>query len=241
MNKKLKIYIIAFIVVLVLSVKNNVFHYESYSWGQGGSDKLELVDEAPGFVKVDTIEGGTVKTTSSTVSYEVYVKPKNAMHKKTLISTAKWPSPKTGKVEKQIYKVTMQKVKLETPNTDGLFKAHFILIIIAVIAIAIVGIWILCLVIKLLLMIRRGEVFVAQVAKYLETTGFLLSMIYLIQWGVSYAFTAYCQSHIQLADYYIVYKNDANDMFIITGLALMIVSQIILMGKDLKDEQELTI
>ena len=30
-------------------------------------------------------------------------------------------------------------------------------------------------------------------------------------------------------------------MYILTGLALMIISQIILMGKDLKEEQELTI
>jgi hypothetical protein len=30
-------------------------------------------------------------------------------------------------------------------------------------------------------------------------------------------------------------------MYIITGLALMIISQIILKGKDLKEEQELTI
>jgi hypothetical protein len=38
-----------------------------------------------------------------------------------------------------------------------------------------------------------------------------------------------------------VFKNECNSMFIFTGLALMIISQIILMGKDLKDEQELTI
>lgn len=240
MNKKLKVYTIAFIVVLILSFKNNVFHFESYSWTKGGEDKLEFVDEAPGFATTDTLENGAVRTIShTTIAYDVYVKPKDASNQKTLISTAKWSNP--NMVEKQVYKVTMQKVKLETPDTKNLFGIQTVLLIASAIVISIVTIWILIMVIKLLRSIRRGEVFVTQVAKYLETTGYLLTVLYLIQWGVSYAFTEYCRSHIQLADYYIVYKNDANDMFIITGLALMIISQIILMGKDLKEEQELTI
>ena len=240
MNKKIKIYSLLFLLVLLLSVKNSVFNYESDSWYQGGSDKLELVDDPPGFATTDTLESGAVVTTSgATLSYEVYVKPKKASKQKTLLSTAKWASP--DKVEEQTYKVTMQKVKLETPDTSGLFNAQIVIIVIAGIATTIAAIWILCLVIRLLRSIRRGEVFVTQVSKYLETTGYLLTIIYLIRWGVSYGFTEYCRSHIQLADYYIVYKNDANDMFIITGLALMIISQIILMGKDLKEEQELTI
>ena len=47
--------------------------------------------------------------------------------------------------------------------------------------------------------------------------------------------------HIQLADHSIIFKNECNSMYILTGLTLLIISQIILMGKDLKDEQELTI
>ncbi|MBO4772312.1 MAG: DUF2975 domain-containing protein [Bacteroidales bacterium] len=48
-------------------------------------------------------------------------------------------------------------------------------------------------------------------------------------------------SHIQLAYYSIVYKNDCNIMFLIMGLSLMVISQVILMGKELKEEQDLTI
>ena len=199
------------------------------------------MDEAPGFATTDTLEGGAIRTTSHAISYDVYVKPKNASNQKILLSTAKKLNQKTNKVEEQVYKVTMQKVKLETPDTKNLFGIQTVLLIATVIVMVIVTVWIFIMVIKLLRSIRRGEVFVSQVAKYLETTGYLLTILYLLQWGVSYAFTEFCRSHIQLADYYIVYKNDANDMFIITGLALMIISQIILMGKDLKDEQELTI
>jgi hypothetical protein len=44
-----------------------------------------------------------------------------------------------------------------------------------------------------------------------------------------------------MADYDIVFCNTSNIMYIISGLAFMVVSQVILMGKELKDEQDLTV
>jgi hypothetical protein len=44
-----------------------------------------------------------------------------------------------------------------------------------------------------------------------------------------------------MADYYVVFKNECDGMYILTGLGLMMISQIILMGRDMKEEQELTI
>ena len=131
---------------------------------------------------------------------------------------------------------------METPVTeDKLINFPMITAILSGVLTAVVTIWILCLVFKLVRRIRRGEVFVTQVSKYLENTGYLLSALYLIQWIASFALTQYCIHNIQLADYYIVYVNDTNSMYILTGLALMIISQIILMGKEMKEEQELTI
>ena len=100
---------------------------------------------------------------------------------------------------------------------------------------------ILYMVLKLIMKIRRGEIFVTKVAKYLEITGILLSFLYLYTLAISYLTTQYFISNIHLADHSIVFKNECNSMFILTGLGLMIISQIILMGKDLKEEQELTI
>lgn len=242
MSKKLKIYCTLFVVVLVYLVVTSVIHFDSYGWGQGGHDKLEFVDEAPGFMTRDTLEGGAVRTISKpTVSYEVYVKPKDARNQRVLLSTAK-SIKQSSAGEIQTYKVEMQKVKLETPTSETSFNFYVrILAIASAIVIMIVTIWILCMVYKLIRSIRKGDIFVAQVSKYLETTGILLTALYLFQWFSYYVFTQYCINNIQLTDYYIVYKNECNSMYIITGLALMIVSQIILMGKDLKEEQELTI
>ena len=68
-----------------------------------------------------------------------------------------------------------------------------------------------------------------------------LSVIYIIEFISSYAEALFFMKNIKLAEYDVVFQNNTNSMLIITGLALMIISQIILMGKDLKDEQELTI
>lgn len=78
-------------------------------------------------------------------------------------------------------------------------------------------------------------------AKYLEIAGILLCVLYLYDFIVQYSITQYFIHNIHIADHYIVFHNDSNSMYIITGLALMIISQIILKGKDLKEEQELTI
>ena len=241
MNKKLKIYSTLFVVVLVYLVVTSVVHIDSYGWGQGGHDKLEFVDEAPGFMTRDTLEGGAVRTiTKPTLSYEVYVKPKNLSKQRVLLSTAK-SIHQSSAGETQTYKVEMQKVKLVTPTSETSFSFHIIFAIVSALVVTIVIVWILCMVYKVIRSIRKGDIFVAQVSKYLETTGFLLTALYLFQWFFSYVFTQYCINHIQLSDYYIVYKNEANSMYILTGLALMIISQIILMGKDLKEEQDLTI
>ena len=245
MKKKLKIYSTLFVVALIVLLVSHSVRFEGYTWYQGGMDTLKFVDNAPEFYTSDTTyhEGGQGIHTvyHPTMKYKVYVKPKMPRDNQMLISTAKWSGQK--KQEMQTYRVTMQKVILETPVKEEVFFINLpiIVAIVSGVLTAVVTIWILCLVFKLVRRIRRGEVFVAQVSKYLEITGYLLSALYLIQWIASYALAQYCIHNIQLADYYIVYENDTNSMYLLTGLVLMIISQIILLGKEMKEEQDLTI
>ena len=76
---------------------------------------------------------------------------------------------------------------------------------------------------------------------YLEITGIILVALYLVQFLSGYLITQYYIKHIVLAEMEVIFRNTANFMFLITGFALMIISQVILMGKDIKDDQELTI
>ena len=86
----------------------------------------------------------------------------------------------------------------------------------------------------------RREVFVARIAKKLELAGILLVAYWVWQYIRSYIVTQILVQYINMA-YYDVKWFTPNFICLIMGLAMMIVSQIILMGKELQEEQELTI
>ena len=232
MNKKLKIYNTVFVLVLFFVIKNSVFHYWAGGFAPQPDNKIEFAELPADFETRDSLpDGGVVYTGQPMVSYELNVKSWSRSDHKTLLSTA------AG----QTYQVNMEKIKVSLPASKVDTNFPMTLVIVSVVVSIIVFVWILWLVIVLLIKIRKGEVFVTKVSKYLEIMGFLLSFLYLFQYDVSYLYTQYMIDHIQLADHSIIFKNECNSMYILTGLTLLIISQIILMGKDLKDEQELTI
>ncbi len=232
MNKKLKIYSTLFIVTFIILAVTNTFHYDSYTWTGTGDEKLEFADCPPEFMSRDTLPDGVVITNRHlTMSYEVNVMPKNTPNRKLLLS----------KTKNQTFLVDMKKVSLGVPMTSVQSHIPSILILSTAAVAIIVAIWILVLVFKLIFKIRKGEIFVTKVSKYLETAGFLLSFLYLFTLATSYLTTQYFIDNIQMADYYVVFKNECDGMYILTGLGLMMISQIILMGRDMKEEQELTI
>ena len=231
MTKKLKIYSTLFVVALVVFVMSDTFHYSSMGWSPAPDNKMEFAELPSEFEKRDSIPGGVVSTGVPLISYEVNVQSWGRQDHKSLLSTA----------QGQTYKVDMKKIKISIPTSRTGSKVPLYFIASSAIFAVIVCLWILWLVIKLIISIRRGVIFVTKVAKYLEITGILLSLLYLNALIVSYSITQYFIANIHLADHSIVFKNECNSMYLLTGLALMIISQIILMGKDLKEEQELTI
>ena len=232
MNKKLKIYCTLFVVAIIILAVTSTFHYNYYTWDSNSEEKLELVESPSEFMSTDTLANGQVVTRRHPyIGYEVNVEPRNYPNQKILLS----------KSDGQTYRVNMKKVNLEVPASNLHSYIPMILILSSALVAISVAIWIVFLVFKLIRNIRKGEIFVTKVSRYLETTGILLSVLYLYTLVISYITTQYFIHNIHIADYYIVFKNECNGMYILTGLALMIISQIILMGKDLKDEQELTI
>ena len=231
MTKKLKIYSTLFVVALIVLVMSDTFHYSSMGWSPAPDNKMEFAELPSEFEKRDSIPGGVVSTGVPLISYEVNVQPWGRQDHKALLSTA----------QGQTYKVDMKKIKISIPTSRTGSKVPLYFIASSAIFAVIVCLWILWLVIKLIISIRRGVIFVTKVAKYLEITGILLSLLYLNALIVSYSITQYFIANIHLADHSIVFKNECNSMYLLTGLGLMIISQIILMGKDLKEEQELTI
>lgn len=147
----------------------------------------------------------------------------------------------------QRYKVNMQTVSLSLPldkvkaENSGLYYVWRSVMLTAIIVGGVLGLWMLWLVIKVVRNVRKGEIFVAQFATLLDKLGKLLVAYYVMDFVVKYVFAQYCIHNIHIAGYHVVFRNTTNGMDLFAGLALMIISQIILMGKELKDEQELTI
>ena len=232
MNKKLKIYSTLFVVAIIILAVTSTVHYSNYTWSSDSDEKLELVESPTEFMSSDTLANGQVVTRRHPyIGYEVNVEPRNYPNQKILLS----------KSNGQTYRVNMKKVNLEVPATELHSYVPMIFILSSAAVAIIVAIWIVVLVFKLIRNIRKGEIFVTKVSKYMETAGILLSVLYIYTLIASYITTQYFIQNLHIADYYIVFKNECNGMYILTGLALMMISQIILMGKDLKEEQELTI
>ena len=232
MNKKLKIYSSLFIVALIVLGFTNTFYFSTMGWSPASDNNMQFAELPSDYMTCDTLpDGGTVSYGHPYYSYELNVHPWSRPDYKVLLSTA----------QGQTYMVEMQKIKVDVPasRVDSQFPMY--LIGSGAVVSIIVFICILYMVIKLIIKIRKGEIFVTKVSKYLEITGILLTCLYLYELAVSYIVTQYFIAHIHLADLSIVFKNECNSMYIFTGLALMIISQIILMGKDLKEEQALTI
>jgi len=237
MNKKLALYIGLFAGAIAVSVKNYV-KFDRETWRS--TDDPAIVGqweyaETPAFYFItDTLykgeNGYSVSQKSSTYYYDVYVKPKLSADKRTLVSS----------IGDQTYKVSLQKVRIIVP-ADKSGHNYFIFRLISFLISTGVYIWIICLIFGLLRKLRPDEVFVEKVSRRMETTGILLSSLFIFQWIILFIMNQYCIKHFELANYAIVDKVDANGMLILTGLGLMIFSQIIMMGKELKEEQELTI
>lgn len=243
MNKKLKICSTLLVIIVIAVILPQIIHIEYGVYSDRDDEKLELASPPAWYEELDTVDYGAYTTKLPTINYQVWVRPNNkrvcqALDQKMLLST----------VGDQTYTIEMQRVMLSAPAPNGVWSDNFnhnripfIANLASNIVMAIVVVWIFILIVRIVRDIRRGEVFVTRVARSLETTGWLLVFLYLFLLGISYGIMRYLASHITLADYHIVFQNETNSMYLITGIALIIISQIILMGKDLKEEQELTI
>lgn len=246
MNKKLKIYSVLLAIVLVGTVISNTYHHrDSYTTTTRGGEVLTLDSLTKEFgkvdkktsVKVDTVDGkrDTVSTTTSynaqfkpTWEVSVPVRPIRAGSDKFLYS----------KVDGQSCMVEMQQVKLKIPMEKG--SDTFNIIFALNILLLLPFLWLLVIVLKVIRSVYKGEIFVTQITKRLETAGWLLVAIWLVVNVTSYIQIQMLREQVLMA-YYDIYWHPASGYIIVFGLVLMIISQIILKGKDLKDEQELTI
>ena len=101
-------------------------------------------------------------------------------------------------------------------------------------------IWVIRLIVRVIKNIRKGNIFVSQMAVDLERLGILMTIFFVIGFIVQIVvyFTA-CGIHFE--DYQVVFGPINRRAWLIAGTGLMLLSQIFSMGKDLKEDVDLTI
>ena len=93
----------------------------------------------------------------------------------------------------------------------------------------------------LIVSVYKGEVFVANVARQVELVGGLICGMSLVNITYGYISSIILKKLIDLSYLNISWDYGNNGIYLILGLTLMVTSQIILRGKELQEEQELTI
>ena len=235
MNKKLKIYSILLAIVLVGTVFSNTFDYDSFSTVKREGEVLTLdslteefgkVDERT-IVNVDTVDGKR-DTISTTTSYNVHFKPTFEVSVPVRPNRAATDKFLYSNVDGQSCMVEMQQVKLKVPMEKGsdTFNIIFALIILLLLPF----LWLLVIILKVIRSVYKGEIFVTQIAKRLETAGWLLVAFWLLANVVAYIQIQILRETVMMA-YYDICWESASIYYIVFGLVLMILSQIILKGK----------
>jgi hypothetical protein len=245
LKNKLKFYSVLMAILLVGSAITLTFNYENYYCENRDGEVLTLDSLKEDFAKIDrqtTVNVDTAdgrRDTSTFSSWSVHFKP-------TFQVTVP-VRPIRGANDKFLYSslkgepcmVEMQKVKLKVPfeKASPDFTLTNTLLSCATLPLLI---WLLVIVLMVIRSVYKGEIFVSQIAKRLETAGWLLVAIWIVGNVTDYIHIQLLRDAVLMA-YYDIYWQPTSINFVIFGLVLMILSQIILKGKDLKDEQELTI
>lgn len=245
MNKKLKIYSVLMAIVLVGTAISLTFNYENCYFEHRDGEVLTLDSLKEEFakidrktvVKVDTANGK--RDTSTTSSWTVHFKP--------TFEISVPVRPIRGANDKFLYSnlrgepclVDMQQVKLKVPFEKASPNFMWTQTLLSCATLPLL-IWLMVIVLKVIRSVYKGEIFVSQIAKRLEMAGWLLVATWFVENVTDYIQIQILREQVLMA-YYDIYWQPASINFVIFGLVLMILSQIILKGKDLKDEQELTI
>ena len=248
MIKKLKIYSVMLIVVLAVLVTK--FFSLSYhdSWTSREGEELYLDSMNLNFAKKLDIKTMTWTDTINGIPYPQTSTDWSFTTKKTL--EVNIPVRHRGCIDHYLYSrlangqpvmVDMQTVKIKVPMENNPQIRPIVISLALIFLIVPFYIWLLVVILKVLHSVYKGEIFVSEIAKGLEKAGKLLVAIWVVGRITAYIVLFIMKRNLLLAGYEIDFPIIGDVTFLIFGFALMIVSQIILMGKDLKEEQDLTI
>ena len=252
MNKKLKFYsglfLFSILFVVVFSVftptdKSVALHYSrAYSYANSADD-LRMTVERDGNpletttyqVAVDSIgniDTIGVGTTSHYVSFAVNLRKCSHTTTPPFICVAN--STTKGVID-------IEKARISMPSANQNVGVTMLILAAIVFIVYLVGlIWVIRLCVRVMKNIRKGNIFVSQMAVDLERLGILMTIFFVIGFiGQIVGYFMACD--IQLENYQVVFGPINGRAWLIAGTGLMLLSQIFSMGKDLKEDVDLTV
>ena len=230
MKKKLRLYCGLLTLVLVAAIVCDLVHVSYSNSTNKEREELYFGKEPDEFSTTEEIEGGVRRKIKPMMFIDVNVQAHHYPKDFALLS----------EVDGQVCRVDMKQVSLAIPADRVTQSKPFIIVYCSIIPNVLLLGWLVVIVFQVLRSVARREVFVARIAKKLELAGILLVAYWVWEYIRSYIVTQIIKEYINMA-YYDIKWFTPDFIFLIIGLALMIVSQIILMGKELQEEQELTI
>ena len=231
MKNKLKIYSALLLVVLVYHFFGGIYTYNYSTWTKDANEGLTVAPLPEDFSTTKEVKGGVATYSKPMMGIDVKVKSTQVAEGKYLVSNS-------GK--KSCY-LDIQKARICIPSDRVKGKALYYIGIFNIVVFCVLAISLLVITLKVIRSVYKGEVFVSKVARQIETAGILIFVLQLLHYIAGRVSTEIIVKHTNIA-----YMNVSVDYgniiyYVIFGLVLMIVSQIILRGKELQEEQELTI
>ena len=136
--------------------------------------------------------------------------------------------------------IDIEKAKISVPSTKNYFVKLLVLTVVVAIVYLIGLIWVIRLIVRVIRNIRKGNIFVSQMAVDLERLGILMTIFFVVGF-IRQIFTYFMACGIQFEDYQVVFGPINRHAWLIVGTGLMLLSQIFSMGKDLKEDVDLTV
>jgi len=137
--------------------------------------------------------------------------------------------------------MVIKKAQIDIPAERENVKTIYYIQVVNIIIQMIFAFFILIIGYLLIVSVYKGEVFVGKVARLMEVAGGLICGMTLVNTTSSYISFRMLMEHIDSTYLDIYWDYGNNFIFITLGLTMMVFSQIILRGKELQEEQELTI
>lgn len=231
MKNKLKLYCTLLIVVLpVYRVTNILLDHKSRHISE---EKTLTIGPLPKECRGETIKTDYGEWTRMKPFYPFEVNVKSYR-----LEQDKYLSCNAGK---KSCTMVIKKAQIDIPAERENVKTIYYIQVVNIIIQMIFAFLILIIAYLLIVSVYKGEVFVGKVARLMEVAGGLICGMTLVNTTSSYISFRMLMEHIDSTYLDIYWDYGNNFIFITLGLTLMVFSQIILRGKELQEEQKLTI